>query len=296
MSYDPRIGKWLQEDPESFGAGDANLTRYVGNNPANLTDPSGLQESSKETKKETEVEKATGVRDAIDKKTLTPINEVHGKEFVAKDCTGVDGCNVAFKFLYAYSGTFVYKGQKLTGLYVKNSVSITGEDPKKKFTTIAALQVLSQYSLEDGKEVIKRPLEDYKRARAGYGKDQDKAKSLGWYVDAHEDAVPPFHPYSVEGDFATLDNQTATIMWDTPGDAGVSDRGKVFYTCVMGHVKGDEWQFIACVKWGYYLNEDKKLVLRPSKPQTLNKLPQEVKDAIERWNTLPGVKKVTIKQ
>jgi RHS repeat-associated protein len=39
--YDPKIGRWLSEDPISFAAGDANLYRYVGNSPTNLTDPSG---------------------------------------------------------------------------------------------------------------------------------------------------------------------------------------------------------------------------------------------------------------
>jgi hypothetical protein len=34
-------GRWLEEDPEGFDAGDADLYRYVGNNPTNATDPSG---------------------------------------------------------------------------------------------------------------------------------------------------------------------------------------------------------------------------------------------------------------
>jgi len=40
--YDPGIGRWLQQDPIGFRAGDANLYRYVGNKPTNMTDPSGL--------------------------------------------------------------------------------------------------------------------------------------------------------------------------------------------------------------------------------------------------------------
>ncbi len=36
-------GRWLQEDPIQFQAGDPNLERYVGNNPTNKTDPSGLK-------------------------------------------------------------------------------------------------------------------------------------------------------------------------------------------------------------------------------------------------------------
>jgi len=40
--YDAKIGRWLSEDPIGFEAGDANLYRYVGNSPTNLTDPAGL--------------------------------------------------------------------------------------------------------------------------------------------------------------------------------------------------------------------------------------------------------------
>jgi uncharacterized protein RhaS with RHS repeats len=41
--YDPSIGRWIQEDPEGFDAGDANLYRFVNNNPTILTDPTGLE-------------------------------------------------------------------------------------------------------------------------------------------------------------------------------------------------------------------------------------------------------------
>ena len=40
--YDPLTGKWISEDPIGFAAGDANVTRYVGNGVLNATDPSGL--------------------------------------------------------------------------------------------------------------------------------------------------------------------------------------------------------------------------------------------------------------
>jgi hypothetical protein len=42
--FDPSIGRWSQEDPKRFQAGDTNLDRYVENAPTNATDPSGLQE------------------------------------------------------------------------------------------------------------------------------------------------------------------------------------------------------------------------------------------------------------
>ncbi len=40
--YDPRIGRFISEDPIGFAAGDANLSRYVGNSSPNAVDPSGL--------------------------------------------------------------------------------------------------------------------------------------------------------------------------------------------------------------------------------------------------------------
>lgn len=44
MSYDPTIGRWTAEDPLAFEGGDVNLYRYVGNSPANATDPTGMAE------------------------------------------------------------------------------------------------------------------------------------------------------------------------------------------------------------------------------------------------------------
>ncbi len=41
--YDANTGKFLSEDPLGFAAGDYNLSRYVGNDPANLVDPSGTE-------------------------------------------------------------------------------------------------------------------------------------------------------------------------------------------------------------------------------------------------------------
>jgi RHS repeat-associated protein len=39
--YDDAIGRFMRQDPKSFAAGDADLLRYVGNSPTNMTDFSG---------------------------------------------------------------------------------------------------------------------------------------------------------------------------------------------------------------------------------------------------------------
>lgn len=40
--FDPTVGSWMCEDPLGIDAGDPNFRRYVGNDPVNATDPSGL--------------------------------------------------------------------------------------------------------------------------------------------------------------------------------------------------------------------------------------------------------------
>ncbi|HMO83331.1 MAG TPA: RHS repeat-associated core domain-containing protein [Lacipirellulaceae bacterium] len=40
--YALKVGRWMSEDPIGFAGGDANLYRYVVNQPINLKDPSGL--------------------------------------------------------------------------------------------------------------------------------------------------------------------------------------------------------------------------------------------------------------
>ena len=44
--FDPQLGRFISEDPIGFAAGDANLSRYVGNSTPNAVDPSGLEEQS----------------------------------------------------------------------------------------------------------------------------------------------------------------------------------------------------------------------------------------------------------
>ena len=45
--YDASLGRWISPDPTGFAAGDTNEYRYVGNSPANATDPNGLGAKSK---------------------------------------------------------------------------------------------------------------------------------------------------------------------------------------------------------------------------------------------------------
>jgi len=40
--YDSHLGKFLNDDPMGFAAGDANISRYVGNAVGSISDPTGL--------------------------------------------------------------------------------------------------------------------------------------------------------------------------------------------------------------------------------------------------------------
>ena len=40
--YDPQTGTWIQPDPIGFLGGQDNLSEFVGNDPTNFVDPSGL--------------------------------------------------------------------------------------------------------------------------------------------------------------------------------------------------------------------------------------------------------------
>ncbi len=46
--YDPAIGRWTARDPIGFGGGQGNVYTYVGNDPGNFSDPSGLYHYVKE--------------------------------------------------------------------------------------------------------------------------------------------------------------------------------------------------------------------------------------------------------
>jgi hypothetical protein len=47
--FSPTLGRFVSTDPTGFQAGDVNLYRFVGNDPPNLTDPSGLAAPDKHT-------------------------------------------------------------------------------------------------------------------------------------------------------------------------------------------------------------------------------------------------------
>ena len=52
--YSSAAGRFLEEDPAGFGAGDCDLYRYVDNSPSNAVDPAGLTETEEEPQPESD--------------------------------------------------------------------------------------------------------------------------------------------------------------------------------------------------------------------------------------------------
>jgi RHS repeat-associated protein len=107
--YSPVLGRWLQNDPLGFGAGDPNLYRYVRNAPLNATDPLGLIETTGE-------DDIHRVSDRDQKKTKTffdlPIPGTARNYYYHEDLTygiqdytdkkGCPRCRLRIQYIYLY--------------------------------------------------------------------------------------------------------------------------------------------------------------------------------------------------
>lgn len=88
--FSPNLGRWMTMDPIAYEAGDENLYRYVGNDPVNGLDPSGLEEKKSNYDTFREAAKKNGCAENIIElilkvatavpKTATPLpGQVHNK-------------------------------------------------------------------------------------------------------------------------------------------------------------------------------------------------------------------------
>jgi len=78
--YDPAVGRFVSEDPIGFDAGDANLYRYVGNEPTSSTDPSGL------------VKLPPGVREVVNVGDVYEMVLKNGKRLKLRNGRFIDSC------------------------------------------------------------------------------------------------------------------------------------------------------------------------------------------------------------
>ena len=73
--YDPRLSRFVSQDPSEFTYGDANPYRYVGNSPLDYTDPWGLHENPQPTTG-TPAQNSTGQLTIDEKGNVVPYDPI----------------------------------------------------------------------------------------------------------------------------------------------------------------------------------------------------------------------------
>ncbi len=124
--YDPKAGRWLSEDPLGFDAGDANLSRYVANDPILNTDPTGLELSYAAN-----AINASTATYSIMMRYFTPGQSIVGHAFNAdlekwqkstKNCQGTDTLMPGFS-LYVKETVALKEAIRVAHLYAANWLS-----------------------------------------------------------------------------------------------------------------------------------------------------------------------------
>jgi hypothetical protein len=284
--YDPSVGRWLSEDPAGFGAGDANLFRYVGNDPTNDSDPSGLAKDINDA----EWEKDEGLTDDLKPGGRMKQDDKYlngGKAFVATNCLGVAGVNAEFKFEKAYAGIHRRKAQNVDvqGVYVKLSITLNQENLAQKFTQLRIIQVVRAYTMAGGENSAVFWGQYQKDLRAAT-RDR-KAPSWGWGVDRDSADTNPFFDEGPSGVAGGV-GKTAFLI-DAPSlPATNAEIGMEFYTCLIGIDACGHAVPVAYVHWGWYAKQAEKPMFLPATPEAKAGYPQELKDAVDRWNKIEG--------
>ena len=229
-------------------------------------------------------ESALGVKAAIDGKKMLPVEGVNGKSFTATGCAGKKDGKVTFTFDRAFVGDYEYAaaGKTVRGVHVIISAALSGCG---EHTEVKLIQILRNFTKKDGKVVTADPKNDVRRKRSGWG--DDKAPSRGWRVDMLTDKTSPF--YADSGLHGNNGSSTAASkLRDTPGD-WATDRnvGKEFRTCAVSYA-GGKGTVLACVEWGYYIDDAGKATFYPATPVTFTGAVTELTDAATRWDGIAG--------
>ena len=235
-------------------------------------------------KSDKDFEDAYGITKAITDKTMLPVDGVDGKAFVAKGIAGHADGTVTFTFDRAYIGTYLYGdgGKKVKGVNVAISVALANCGEHKE---VKLIQVLRNFTKKDGKVVTADPKYDVRRQRSGW--NDDKAKSKGWRVDGNDEDTTPFY---VSGEIYGNDgsDKEAAKLRDIPADWDTDKNvGKEFRTCAVSYA-GGKGTVLACVDWGYYIDDAGKASFYPAKPTAYAGAVTELTDAAARCDGIAG--------
>ncbi len=229
-----------------------------------------------------------GLANAIASGTMTP-DGLTGQTVYAENCRGLFGCRVGFTFEKAYKGTFAYgaAGTSVKGVYVK---IVSDYDHKicGNCDSIRLIQTVRNVTKNrSGNMETADPKDDTRRLRSGWS--DPNAPSKGWRVDTLTTLNNPFYDFTAPYDSQVGSPTQSAILWDTPGDwATDTNAGKEFQTFfVCEGMLGDK-KTIAGVNWGYYIDDAGDISFRPATPIPFCGPSQELKDAVKRWDAIPG--------
>jgi len=235
-------------------------------------------------------EKTMGIKAAIDKKTMLPVVGVNGQSFTATGCAGKKDGKVTFTFDRAFVGDYDYPaaGKPVRGVHVSISVALSGCGEHKE---VKLIQVLRNFTKKEGKVVTADPGYAKRRERSGW--NDDKAKSKGWRIDGLDSDTTPFYVTDdLYGDHGS--DKAPAKLRDSPGDWTTDKNvGKEFRTCAVSYAGGNG-TVLACVDWGYYIDDAGAATFYPAKPTAYVGAVQELTDAAERWDGMAGNTKANL--
>jgi hypothetical protein len=295
--YDARTGRWTTPDPAATPWW--NLQDYVGGRPLTATDPTGLLSydyapgnsamADSILNRESTYQRRTGVQEAIQEKTMT--KAAHDGQAYEKQC---ECCTIGFKFLHAYQGKYELSGRGtdwIWGVYVSLRFAFEGTkcNGGVSFIQVARDRDRNGNSLD--------PIDRRRRDRGGWS--SRGAASRGWGVDTSRDDSAYYNEQDAFGLGGTQGLHATNIspgeLRDAPGmRRHFFGRGAEFLTCAICRKEPDgkggrvgPGSVLGCLRWGYQVSDTGSVAWLPS-PSVECGAPQELKDAIGRWNGQAG--------
>jgi hypothetical protein len=254
-------------------------------------EPTSRAPASPDKKSDADYESSMGIADAIKAKAMLPVAGVDGQSFTATGCAGKPEGKVTFTFDRAFVGDYAYAeaGKKVRGVHVAISAVLSGCGEHKE---VKLVQILRNFKKDGGKVVTADPTYDKRRQRSGW--NDDKAKAKRWRVDGLDEDTTPFYVSDEIYRNHGSDKEAAKLR-DSPGDWATSTNvGKEFRTCAVSYADG-KGTVLACIDWGYYIDDKGAASFYPAKPTAYPGAVQELTDASARWDGIADNTKANLK-
>jgi hypothetical protein len=247
------------------------------------------------TDKEYQAAKGGGLQKALDAHTLKADKNIEGKTCEADKAFGQKGCTAKFEFAIAKQGKHEDaadqpKKETVRGVYIRINTTYDKTLCDATCQNVKILQVFRHYRKnEKGEKETISPSTDEEKQRAGWAKAN--SPSRGWGVDS-ADKGPFYGPGGITGSEEDGSTDTPSTERDAPGLRAdtAEDEGLEFLSCAVCVNAGVKSKIIACVNWGFYVGEKPlySVAFDPAPPVGSGAAPQQVKDALDRFEQIPG--------